>query len=121
MGASTLELGGGSALLPCYADPMPATEKISVAMGRDELRLAKTAAEEEGISLSAFVTKAVRDCLEEKRRMEAANEVLSTFVGDDFPTPEEERELLALWSRPRAKPALRRTTRKRTPGGAKQR
>jgi hypothetical protein len=33
---------------------MAATQKISVAMGRDELRLAKTAANEEGVSLSAY-------------------------------------------------------------------
>jgi hypothetical protein len=83
---------------------MASTEKISVAKGRDELRLAKTAAEKEGISLSAFVTKALRDRLEEQRRMAAAKEVLGTFGPDDFPTPEEERELLALWSTPRKTP-----------------
>jgi hypothetical protein len=83
---------------------MAATEKISVAIGRGELRLAKTAADEEGISLSAFVTKAVRDRLAEKRRMDAAREVLATFAHDELPTPEEERELLALWSADRTKP-----------------
>lgn len=100
---------------------MAATEKVSVAMGGDELRLAKTAAKQEGISLSAFVTKAVRDRLEEKRRMEAAREVLATFGADDLPTPEEERELMALWSRPREKPALRRATRKTSSGETKRR
>lgn len=79
---------------------MPATEKISVAMGREELRLAKTAAREAGVSLSAFVTEAVRDRLTEKRRHEAAREVLAMFDPDDFPTPAHERELLELWSTP---------------------
>lgn len=77
---------------------MPATEKISVAMGREELRLAKTAAREAGVSLSAFVTDAVRDRLTEKRRMEAAREVLAMFDREDLPTPERERELLESWS-----------------------
>lgn len=79
---------------------MPATEKISVAMGREELRLAKTAAREAGVSLSAFVTEAVRDRLTEKRRREAARAVLAMFDPEDFPTPERERELLELWSTP---------------------
>jgi hypothetical protein len=96
---------------------MPATAKISVAMGRDELSLAKTAAEDEGISLSAFVTKAVRARLEEKRRMEAAAEVLATFAADDHPTPAEERDLLALWS----SPAPARKTSHRAPAVSRRR
>ena len=80
--------------------PMAATEKISVAMGREELRLAKAAAREAGVSLSAFVTAAVRDRLTEKRRWEAAREVLAIFDREDFPTPQRERELLELWSTP---------------------
>ena len=79
---------------------MPATEKISVAMGREELRLAKTAAREAGVSLSAFVTEAVRDRLTEKRRHEAALEVLAMFDRADLPSPEHERELVELWSTP---------------------
>jgi hypothetical protein len=79
---------------------MAVTEKISVAMGREELRLAKTAAREAGVSLSAFVTEAVRDRLTEKRRREAAQAVLATFDREDFPTRERERALLELWSTP---------------------
>jgi predicted HicB family RNase H-like nuclease len=47
---------------------MAVTQKISVAMGVPELRLAKAAAEEEGVSLSAYVTQAVRKRLEERER-----------------------------------------------------
>jgi len=96
---------------------MAITQKISVAMGRDELRLAKTAADEEGLSLSAFVTRAVRERLEERRRMEAAREVLATFALEELPTPTERRDLVELWTRARgtavraAKP--RRAARKR--------
>lgn len=106
----------------CYrasVQRMATTEKISVAMGRDELRLAKTAADEEGLSLSAYVTRAVRERLEERRRMEAAREVLATFAPGDFPTPQEQRDLVALWTRARptaARSAKRPRTRKRLPG-----
>ncbi len=81
---------------------MAATQKISVAMGVDELRLAKTAADEEGVSLSAYVTRAVRDQLEERRRREAAEEVLATFAPEERATPEERRTLVALWTRARS-------------------
>lgn len=97
---------------------VPATEKISVAMGREELRLAKTAAREAGVSLSAFVTEAVRDRLTEKRRREAALDVLAMFDRADLPSPERERELLELWSAPpaAAAPAVLSTpSRKREP------
>jgi hypothetical protein len=47
--------------------------------------------------------------------MDAAREVLATFTHDELPTPEEEQELLALWSAPRAKPAPPRA-RKKTSG-----
>lgn len=100
---------------------MAATEKISVAMGREELRLAKIAAREAGVSLSAFVTEAVRDRLTEKRRREAAREVLAMFDREDFPTVDREHELLELWSTPRAITALARPVRKPAPRGAKDR
>ncbi|MDP9002697.1 MAG: hypothetical protein M3O46_21615 [Myxococcota bacterium] len=89
---------------------MAVTQKVSVAMGRDELRLAKTAAREEGVSLSAYVTHAVRDRLEERLRTEAACEVLATFSPAEHATIEEQRELVALWTRTRA-PIVRLTNR----------
>lgn len=91
---------------------MATTEKISVAIGRDELRLARDAAEQEGLSLSAFVTGAVRARIEERRRLEAARRVLATFDPEDFPTDDERRELLASWAEPR-KPATPRRAGKR--------
>jgi hypothetical protein len=93
---------------------MPTTEKVSVAMGRDELRLAKDAAEQEGMSLSAFVTGAVRARIEERRRLEAARRVLATFQPEDFPSAEEQRALLALWARsPAASTPRKRRPRRR--------
>jgi hypothetical protein len=78
---------------------MAITQKISVAMGRTELRLAKTAAAEEGISLSAYVTRAVRSTLEERRRIEAAKQLLGAFDPAELPSAEEQRELIAIWTR----------------------
>ena len=91
---------------------MAITEKISVAIGRDELRLARNAAEQEGTSLSAFITGAVRARVEERRRIEAARNVLATFEPEDFPTEDEQRELLALWARPRTVSIPRRPRRR---------
>lgn len=92
---------------------MAVTEKISVALGRDELRLARIAAEQDGVSLSAFVTGAVRARIEERRRKEAARQVLATFDPEDFPTAEEKRELLALWAAPRTASTRAQSRRRR--------
>jgi hypothetical protein len=92
---------------------MAVTQKISVAMGRDELRLAKTAAEQEGLSLSAYVTRAVRDRLEERRRLAAAREILATFSPEELASPEEQRKLLGLWNGRQALP--KRRSEKRNP------
>ncbi len=94
---------------------MPLPKRSVWRWGREELRLAKTAAREAGVSLSAFVTEAVRDRLTEKRRREAAREVLAMFGPDDFPTPEHERELLELWSTPAEVTRARRAERARAP------
>lgn len=90
-----------------------ATEKISVAMGRAELRVAKIAAREEGVSLSAYITHAVQQRLQERRRLEAAREFLATFALDELPTQQEERDLVALWTR--ARPAPSRSSKTRRP------
>jgi uncharacterized protein (DUF1778 family) len=92
---------------------MATTEKISVALGRDELQLARTAAEQDGVSLSAFVTGAVRARIEERRRLEAARQVLEMFEPEDFPTADEQRELLALWASPRMASTRRGPPRRR--------
>jgi hypothetical protein len=89
------------------------TEKISVAIGREELRRAKTAAQEEGVSLSSFVTSALRERLAAKGRLEAAKKVLAAFEPEDLPTAAEERDLLAEWSSAKARPR-RRATRRRS-------
>jgi hypothetical protein len=67
------------------------------------------------ISRSANVRRAVR----ERRRLEAAREFLATFAPEELPTPEEQRDLVELWTRsahrasPSAKPKAARRRRAR--------
>jgi hypothetical protein len=77
---------------------MLATEKISVTIGREELTHAKRLASRLGVSLSGFITDALRRRIEEQARREAALEVLATFGPEDRPSPEETSSLLARWS-----------------------
>jgi hypothetical protein len=79
---------------------MPATEKISVTIGREELGHAKRLASRLGVSLSGFITDAVRERIQEQARREAALEVLAGFALEDRATPAEARALLERWSTP---------------------
>ena len=81
----------------CYAPCMPSTEKISVTIGRDELRQAKHLASRLGLSLSSFISEAVRLRIEAQARREAGLEVLATFEPEDRATPEEMEAFLASW------------------------
>ena len=98
---------------------MGATEKISITIGRVELRTAKARAARRGLSLSMFITDAVRQSIDEQERREAAAAVLATFAPEDRATAEEQAVLLERWGvRPRSAPrasakAPARTTRRR--------
>jgi len=100
---------------------MSATAKISVAMGREELRLAKTAANAEGISLSAYVTRAVRDRLAEQRRLAAARAVMATFDMGDFPSAEEQEEIVASWLEAKAVAAPAKGSKRRRASATRSR
>jgi hypothetical protein len=77
---------------------MLATEKISVTIGRDELAHAKRLASHLGVSLSGFITEAVRLRIEEQARREAALEVIGGFGPEDRPSAAETQALLERWS-----------------------
>jgi hypothetical protein len=68
---------------------MPATEKISVTIGRKELGHAKRLATRLGVSLSGFITDALRERVREQERREAALQVLATFSPEDRASPAE--------------------------------
>lgn len=92
-------LVGRIAILPVLeCRRMPATEKISVTIGRTELGQAKRVASRLGISLSGFITDAVRERIREQERREAALEVVASFQPEERATPEEARALLERWS-----------------------
>lgn len=76
------------------------TEKISVTIQRNELRDAKRLASRLGLSLSAFITNAVRGEIERQARKEAGLGVLATFDPEDRASPAEMRELLSEWATP---------------------
>lgn len=76
---------------------MSATEKVSVTLGREELRHAKRLASRLGLSLSTFINEAVRARLEQQARREAGLEVLSEFSPEDRASPSEMRALLERW------------------------
>ena len=75
-----------------------ATAKISIAIGRDELRLARRQAAREGMSLSAFISRAVHAHLEECDRQAAAKQYLASYAPHELPTKARQKRLLALWS-----------------------
>jgi len=92
---------------------MAVTEKVSITLGRAELRGAKRLASELGLSLSTFVNDAVKRRLEARARQQAGLEVLATFPPGDRATPEEARALLEFWSGRSTKPAGRAAKRSR--------
>jgi hypothetical protein len=73
------------------------TEKVSVTIGRDELRQAQKVASRLGLSLSSFINGAVRERIEAHARWQAGMEIISTFAPEELPTEREEERLLALW------------------------
>jgi hypothetical protein len=82
---------------------MAATEKISVTIGKTELSRAKRLAEQLGLSLSGFITDAVRERIQEQARRDAALEVLATFAPEDRASPAEAAALLERWASDHAK------------------
>jgi hypothetical protein len=83
---------------------MPATEKISVTIQRNELASAKRLAAGLGLSLSSFITDAVRERVREEARREAARKVVASFAREERASPEEARALLERWSTPSLPP-----------------
>jgi len=79
---------------------MAATEKISITLGRAELRGAKRLASKLGLSLSTFVNDAVKKRLEAQARKQAGLEVLASFPHEDRATADEMQALLTLWRGP---------------------
>jgi hypothetical protein len=89
------------------------TDKISVSIGRTELRQAKRLASRLGVSMSMFVTEALRQRILEQQRREAAQAVLGSFDPEDRASPQEMADLVARWGTGRGGRATTRSRSKR--------
>jgi hypothetical protein len=94
------------------------TAKISVSMGQQELRHARRLASRLGLSLSTFITDAVRERIAEQERREAAEAVLASFPPEDRATPEEMADLLDRWRQPAPLPTPAARRRRSRPAPA---
>jgi hypothetical protein len=81
------------------------TTKISIAIDKEQLRLARKAAKSEGLSLSAYIARALGTQLEDQRRLDAARELHAAWGPESAPTPKERDEFLARMSRRRRRRA----------------
>ncbi len=87
---------------------MAETEKISITLGKTELKRAKRLAADLGLSLSTFINDSVKRRIVAQERKAAGELVLSTFSPEELPSKEEARALLARWSRKPAGDVTRR-------------
>ncbi len=98
---------GSNFLLLWQSEVMVRTTKISIAIDKDRLRLARRAAKSEGLSLSGYIARALGNQLEDQGRLDAARELYRSWGQDSVPTPGEREEFLARMSRPRRRRAPR--------------
>jgi hypothetical protein len=77
------------------------TTKISIAIDKERLRLARRAAASEGISLSAYVGRALAKQLEAQERIEAARELHRSWGPDTAPTAADWQDFRRAMARPR--------------------
>jgi hypothetical protein len=80
--------------------------KVSVSLDKEKLRRAKAQAKEQGVSLSAVLSRGLEQVLDARARLEAAVEL---YGADGWPTPEERREIVASWSARSTKPRAKRS------------
>ena len=78
------------------------TTKISIAIDKQQLRLARSAAKTEGLSLSAYIARALGNQLEDQRRIDAARELHASWGASTIPTAADRESFLARMSRTRA-------------------
>jgi len=91
---------GSNFLLPEYPG-LVATTKISIAIGKQQLGLARTAAKAEGLSLSAYISRALDKQLEDQRRIDAARQLHATWDAGALPTAADREAFLSRMVRPR--------------------
>lgn len=80
--------------------------KVSVSLDKEKLRRAKAQAKEQGVSLSAILSRGLEQVLDARARLEAAVEL---YGPDGWPTPDERREIVESWSARAIKPRPKRS------------
>ena len=81
------------------------TTKISIAIDKAQLRLARRAAKTEDISLSAYIARGLRRQLDEQGRVDAARELVATWGPESLPTDAEREAFVAGMGRKRKRAA----------------
>jgi hypothetical protein len=79
------------------------TTKISIAIDKQQLKRARSAAKAEGLSLSAYIARALGNQLEDQRRLDAARELHASWGVSAVPTAADRDAFLARMARPRAR------------------
>jgi hypothetical protein len=74
--------------------------KISIAIDKEQLRRARSAAKREGMSLSGYIARALGSQLEDQLRVDAARELHARWGPDSAPTARDREQFLARMSRP---------------------
>jgi hypothetical protein len=77
------------------------TTKISIAIDERQLRVARRAAKSEGLSLSAYIGRALDNQLQEQARLDAARELHRSWSRESMPTAKDRDEFLLRMSRGR--------------------
>lgn len=81
------------------------TTKISIAIDKQQLKRARSAAKSEGLSLSAYIARALGSQLEDQGRIDAARALHASWGTSGIPTAADREAFLARMARPRARRA----------------
>lgn len=81
------------------------TTKISIAIDKQQLSRARSIAKAEGISLSAYIARALGNLLEDQGRIDAARALHASWGLSATPTDADRQAFLARMARPRARRA----------------
>jgi hypothetical protein len=77
------------------------TAKISIAIDKEKLALARAAAKSQRVSLSAYISGALGKQLEDQERIDAARQLHRSWGRSSMPTSRDREDFLAAMSRPR--------------------
>lgn len=80
--------------------------KVSVSVDKEKLRRAQAQAKEEGVSLSAVLSRGLEQVLDARARLGAA---LELYGRDGWPTADQRRKIIESWIAPAVRPRAKRS------------